>query len=235
MKFGMKKFSLVRIFSLRTLTLLFSIFTAFSLSSCSQAVQESEPAEETLTLRYAANELYNSTVWTEAIEVDRLTASVSSVEGISSKLTLSPLVVAAASPADSSKVFPELKDFGSLDTRLISPSLKIMLDSFSECICKYKDCDSLMVKKSLFSLALFYSDFNSIFSDTFDLNAEEVICFTSSILGQPLLSGSYYEVPVKFMSDQASMTLSVFCVEEFGQWKIDQIQIAAWEIFNGKK
>lgn len=263
--------------------LLFS-FTALSgfLLSCSNADQDAAPADETPTLRYTANSLYESTIWTEEIETDRLSTPVSSVSGISSKLNLSPLIVLAGTQPDSSRIFPTLSAFGSLDTTLISKSLRETLTSFSDCIAKNKDADSFFSKDSLYSLALFCSDFKRIFGDCFELDkieenvkkedsqasesktatgskdspdaesktaadtetpssenesaesekpVPEKSYFSSFVFGQPFLDGIYYEVPVKFFSDKASLTLSVFCFENAGVWKIDQVQIDDWEIF----
>ena len=245
----------VRLFSFCLLA-----FASLAFASCSSADSELSSADDTPTLRYTADRLYDSTVWTEELEFDRLTTKVSSVAGISAKLNLSPLIVAAKNPSEDSKIFPSLPSFGSLDTSLISKSLREMLTSFSETLAKNKDADSFFAKDSLFSLALFYNDFNRIFGDCFELNKveepaqnpseseqntpdgeasaaelEEKIpekqYFTSFVFGQPFLDGIFYEVPVKFFSEKATLTLSVFCFENSGVWKIDQIQIADWEIF----
>ena len=230
-----------------------------SFVSCANSIQENDSAEEVPTLRYTAEKLYEATVWTEEVEVDRLTAQVSAVEGISSRLNLSPLIVLASVLSEDSRIFPSLASFGSLDTTLISPSLREMLSSFSEAISYYKDADSFFIRENLYSLALFYTDFRRIFSTCFDLTEPEATesaeentgeksegeaqgeekkserletkCFSSFVLGQPFLDGVFYEVPVKFFSEKATLTLSVFCVENEGAWKVDQVQIADWEIF----
>ena len=59
----------------------------------------------------------------------------------------------------------------------------------------------------------------------------EIVFFTDYVLGEPFLDGIYYEVPVLLTGKKAGLTLSLFCFEEAGIWKIDQIQIADWEIF----
>ncbi|MCR4821585.1 MAG: hypothetical protein K5873_01780 [Treponema sp.] len=263
----MKSLKIGRRFTFRFFSLL--VFFPLFFISCADVEKESGPAEETLTLRYTANSLYDSTLWTEALEVDRLTSSVNSIPGISSKLNLTPLIVAAGVPAEDSVVFPNLKDFGSLDTTLIPSSLRKMLESFTDSLSKYMDADSFFSKDCLYSLALFYSDFKNIFGQCFQLdkkseeksqnpenslkkdgadnvedqeggeNPEEKTVleayFTSTVIGQPFLDGIYYQIPVKFLSDKAVMTLCLFCFEENGSWKIDQIQISDWEIFNGEK
>lgn len=254
-----------REFSLPTFRFI-SFFLLFSLAvlffSCSNAESGGALSDETPTLRSTAASLYDSTLWTEEIEFDRLSANVSKVEGISSKLNLSPLIVSACIPAQNSQVFPSLDSFGSLDTSLIPPSLRKMLTTFSETLSKNKDADSFFVKDNLYSLALFYNDFNRIFGECFGLDkiqeekndfpapssdgknaspsgegsaetesVHNVLYFTSFKLGQPFLDGIFYEVPVKFFSKKATLTLSVFCFEDAGAWKIDQIQISDWEIF----
>lgn len=252
---------------------LFSLLT-FTFLSCSNNDQENSVEDETPTLRYTANSLYESTIWTEAVELDRLTANISAVPGVSPRINLSPLAVLASKESFSKKVFPVLGSFGSLDTTLISKPLREMLASFSDSVSKNKPADSFMAKDCLYSLALFYSDFNKIFGECFELNkveepaekgaeaeektpvsenaegeakdkeesenpesaqaekkVEEKLYFTSYFLGQPFLDGVCYEVPVKFFSDKATLTLSVFCMENSGSWKIDQVQITDWEIF----
>ncbi len=254
-------FLLIRFFSF--------LVTAAFFFSCSSAVQESEQNEEKTTLRYTAESLYEATIWTEEIELDRLSSKVNSVGGISSKLNLTPLIVLASLPSESSRVYPTLKSFGSLDTTLIPKSLRTMLFSFSDNISKYKDADSFMAKESLYSLALFYTDFKKIFGECFELDKIETaltdeksdstekieenesadgsagktesqeeqaalpekLYFSSFKIGQPFLEGVHYQVPLKFFGDKACLTVCVFCFEESGLWKIDQIQITDWEIF----
>jgi len=251
------------------------VFLAFSLIlslvSCSNADQGAAIVDETPTLRYTATSLRESTIWTEEVEVDRLTSNISAVPGVSSHINLSPLIILACDPSYSNRIFPVLSGFGSLDTSLIPSALREMLVSFSDSISKGKDADSFMNKDALYSLSLFYIDFNKIFNDCFEIDkkkeeakkaaeakkaenaessessesseedseseeaVEETVYFGSYIFGQPFLDGVCYEVPVKFFGDKAAMTLCVFCVENSGSWKVDQIQLTDWEIMDGKK
>lgn len=226
---------------------LFLTLPVLQFLSCSNSAQDLVIEEDIPTLRYTADSLYNSTVWTEELEIDRLTSKVSSVAGVSSKLNLTPLILLAQKPSAFTPVFPVLDSFGSLDTTLISKSLREMLSSFAESVSVNSDADSFMSKDCLYSLSLFYSDFTRIFSGCFDFSDQAVSSaesdetqftkkhfFTSFVLGQPFVDGVSYEVPLKFFCDKATMTLSVFCVEQSGSWKIEQIQICDWEIINGK-
>ena len=229
----LRRFSLLR---LRGLLCMLLFLLAFF--SCSNPVQDAEEITANSTLRYSAESLYDATEWAEEIEFDRLTASVSSVEGISARLNLSPLIVLASVPSDSTRIFPNLEGFGSLDTTLISKRLREMLTSFCECIAANKEADKFMESNCLFSLALFYEDFERIFASCFDFSDEqdssETAYFDSFVLGEPFLDGVYYEVPVKFFGKKANLTLCVFCFEKSSAWKIDQIQIVDWEILDGK-
>lgn len=220
----------------RLLLTLHFIFLLFFFFACSNNLSENDGYDENSTLRYLANELDSATLWTEELEAERLTVSVSSVEGISARLNLSPLIVLASLPSDSSKIFPTLGSFGSLDTSLISKPLRSMLTSFSESIARNEDADSFFEKECLYSLAIFYSDFERIFSSCFDFNdSSKKPFFSKFVFGEPFLDGVYYEVPIKFFAPEATLTLCVFCFEKAGNWQIDQVQIADWEIFNGKK
>ncbi|MBQ4378878.1 MAG: hypothetical protein II821_06750 [Treponema sp.] len=252
----------------------FILLTALSLPvlfSCSNANQAGEAFDESDTLRFTAEKLYSATSWTEELETDRLTTGAGSVKGISSKLNLSPLIVAASVPSENSAVFPRLENFGSLDTSLIPSSLRTSLNSFCEAVSNNNDsaAETFFKKDSLYSLSLFYVDFKRIFDEPLgiseyekklaewqkeqgetqkkessekenkDENSDvknestkpEIVFFTDYVLGEPFLDGIYYEVPVLLTGKKAGLTLSLFCFEEAGIWKIDQIQIADWEIF----
>lgn len=238
----------------------FSFFALFFVCafffSCSNASQVEDIFDETDTLRYTAEKLYSATSWTESVETDRLTANISSVKGISNKLSLNPLTVSAAASSSENLIFPSYGSFGSLDTSLIPKSLKEMLISFCESISKNRDCDSYFKKENLYTLALFYVDFNRIFKNLLDLEPKqeqkspenssdssekseeslpeqknEVVFFSKYMIGEPFLDGIYYEVPVRLSNEKSWISLSLFCFEDSGQWKIDQIQISDWEIF----
>lgn len=254
---------------------IFSLLSFFACGnvflSCSNANQDTLLSDDSGTLRSTADSLYSATLWTEELELDRLNAKVSAVDGISSKLSLTPLIVAASVPAAGTEIFPQLGSFGSLDTTLIPKPLREMLTSFSDAISKNEDADRFFAKENLYSLALFYTDFFRIFSAPLDIdgfesqkkalteqknaetestenpesissetvavgppeNVDDLRLFTQFVLGQPFLDGRYYDVPVLLTSEKASLTLSVYCFEEAGSWKIDQIQIADWELFDG--
>ena len=230
--------------------------------SCANENQIDESFSEEDTLRFTAERLYTATNWTEEVEEGRLSASVSSVKGISRSLSLNPLIVAASTPENA--IFPNLSSFGSLDTTLIPDELRKTLNDFCNSISTSEDgqAENFFKKENIFTLALFYNDFKRIFEDCFKINEfekkladwqtemqknssensespdsqkkskkPELVFFTKNFLGQPFLDGIYYEVPAKLLGDKASLTISLFCFEESGIWKIDQIQISDWEIF----
>ena len=146
--------------------------------SCSNANQLNDTFDESDTLRYTAEKLYASTNWTEELETNRLSSNAATVDGISNKLSLTPLIVAASIPTEESSVFPLYGSFGSLDTTLISSSLRKTLISFCESFSSYKDesffnCESFFRSENLYSLSLFYLDFKNIFDDCFGISVLE--------------------------------------------------------------
>ena len=206
------------------------------LLSCSGSVPENDGAGDGQTLRHIAAGLEESVSWTAEIEPGRLTRSVSAVDGVSSRLNLSPVIMLASVPPDDSRVFPELENFGSLDTSLIPVALRSMLASFARSVCSNKDADSFMEEGCLYSLSLFYEDISRIFAGRQGSGAEGgAELFSSFRIGQPFLDGIHYEVPLKFFSDAASLTLRVFCSERDGSWRIGQIQIADWELADARR
>lgn len=219
----------------------------FLFFSCADGTKQNASDETPETLRYTVETLRDSVGWTEELEGGRLSKNISSYPGVSSQLRLAPLVVAAARVDDDERIFPSLEGFGSLDTTLIPGALRKMLCDFSDAFIQDRDADSFFRAGQTYSLALFYADFSRIFSDVlvhddgrtadFEKNedaqeeAGKDVLFNSYLFGQPFLSGTYYQVPVRYNGEKGSLTVFVYAAQFDSRWQIDQIQIDSWDIF----
>ncbi len=192
--------------------------------SCAISSEESSESEKVVTLRDEASSLESKVYWEKELEGDRLLRKIDKLDFVSTRLSLSPLVLSARTFQEGEKVYPVLDGFSSLDTSLIPQALNVMLKSFCERISRNEDADSFISKDCLYTLVLFYSDFERIFGG-------EKIIFDNYAIGEPFLDGVHYEVPLKFFGKKANLTICAYCFEKSGSWSIDQILITDWEIF----
>ncbi|MBQ7159063.1 MAG: hypothetical protein IJS09_06550 [Treponema sp.] len=246
----------------------FSLFvtaTFFAFVSCSNMQQEKRAEEDELTLREITVDMAKSIPWTGALEGDRLTAEIGTKDGISRGVALSPLsVLAGGEESDILPVYPFLKDFGSLDTTLLSDDVISVLDGFCAALSHGENADSFIASGCMYQLALFIRDMkldlpeetpaeNSAEKtadktkktdkpEDSDSDKEEkepekpkVTFFDSFFYGQPYATGTMYEVPVRFTGKERSADVLIFLVKEKSAWKIDELQILKSELANGGK
>ncbi len=132
---------------------------AFILFSCSNLQQEKRSEEDALSLKETAAARAMEIPWTGTLEGNRLTSEISTQSGISRSVPLTPLsMIAGGEESDVLPIFPFLKDFGSLDTSLLSEDVVKVLNGFCTAISKGQNADSYMAAECLYQLALFIRD-----------------------------------------------------------------------------
>lgn len=208
-------------------------------SACSDLQQGKRAEDDVPTLRALAQAMAESVPWTDELESDRLTATVSVADGVDRHVSLSPLsFLAGAAARNAPPVYPFLEGFGSLDTTRIVPAVKTVLDGFCDAVCRAENADSFMARGCLYQLALFYRDG--------DLNPPEASpdagpdekkpafsFFDTYFYGQPYVTGETYEVPMRFVGKNRSMDVLVFLLNESDAWKIDELRILRSEDADG--
>lgn len=253
---------------------LFAVTFTTAFFSCSNIQQGKRAEDDEQTLRELTAEMAADVLWTGELEADRLTATISSKEGIARGVALSPLsVIAGGEEHDVVPVYPFLADFGSLDTTLITPEVRDVLTSFCDAINKAQNADSYMASGCLYQLALFYEDMQLVKpeenadaptaesadsssaksdgssaktddspakSDSDALSAEKAdensfTFYDSYFYGQPYVTGTMYEIPVRFTGKERSADILIFLTKERNEWKIDELQILKAEQKNGGK
>ena len=226
--------------SLRSVTLTVSFAVCFlAVSACSDLQQGKRAEDDAQTLRALAQAMAESVPWTDELERDRLTATVSVADGVDRHVLLSPLsVLAGAAARKVPPVYPFLEGFGSLDTTLIVPDVKTVLDGFCDAVCRAENADSFMARGCLYQLALFYRDGDLVLPESSpDADSDEkkpaFSFFDTYFYGQPYVTGETYEVPVRFVGEKRSMDVLVFLLKEGDAWKIDELRILRAEDVDG--
>ncbi|MDE7228441.1 MAG: hypothetical protein K2N31_08985 [Treponemataceae bacterium] len=226
--------------SLRSVTLTVSFAVCFlAVSACSDLQQGKRAEDDAQTLRALAQAMAESVPWTDELERDRLTATVSVADGVDRHVLLSPLsFLAGAAARKVPPVYPFLEGFGSLDTTLIVPDVKTVLDGFCDAVCRAENADSFMARGCLYQLALFYRDGDLVLPESSpDADSDEkkpaFSFFDTYFYGQPYVTGETYEVPVRFVGEKRSMDVLVFLLKEGDAWKIDELRILRAEDVDG--
>ncbi len=233
------------------LQFLFSLFfISCMFFSCSNIQQEKRLDDDSLSLRELTAEMAKNIPWTGELEGNRLTAEIGTQAGISRSVNLSPLVMlVGGGDRDMLPVYPFLKDFGSLDTSLLSEDVSKVLDDFCRAVSHGQSADSFMAVGCLYQLALFIRDMQldlpekpaenaseNTSEKKSDTEAKETVSFFDSFFyGQPYATGSMYEVPVRFSGRERSADVLIFLSKENGSWKVDELQILQSEQKNGGK
>ena len=142
---------------------LLAILFVLAFASCSNIQQMKRAEDEEQTLRELTAEMAKKVPWTGTLEGDRLTSEIGTKEGIARGVTLSPLsVIVGGDESDILPVYPFLKDFGSLDTTLLSEDVEQTLDGFCNALRHAENADTYMAKDCLYQLALLIRDLNLV-------------------------------------------------------------------------
>lgn len=214
------------------------------LFSCSDS-SNTQVTQDSSSLKSIADQKFKQIEWTQALEGNRLTAGISSINTVEKRIQLSPTVVINSSYASSlPPVFPYLEGFGSLDISNFNSSVKTLAVKFSSAMCNGEIDSSLFEKDNIFEAALFENDLKNLwkteFSEDFPENKksedsqetesavqEIFILFDEYLFGEPFEMNSLYEVPVRFICKKSGSVdvMVYFFKDEEKSWKIDQLKI----------
>lgn len=212
----------------------FSVIFLFFFFACSKHSEAENQTENFETLKEEAESLNSKVVWTEELEQGRLSEKIKTPEGIKSKLNASILSVSAIKNDNAEYIYPDLKGFGSLNTKSIPSDLKSKIENFCDSFSKNQDLSSFSRSESLYNLALFYYDLNSylpefqnFFNDEKSSGKKTKKFFNIYTLGEPFIDGVNYDVPLRFSSKNKILTLETYWTSEDSEWMLDQIQVSS--------
>lgn len=166
-----------------------------------------------------------SAIWTGELEPKFLTETLESHDKVSKGINLSTEVLNVAD-SDSEKIYPQLKDFGSLDTESLSVSTQNVIKEFFDAVSSdIFSAENLMKNDSVFSLVFFADDLEKGFTGK-KQSDDETKLFTSYLIGNSFLSGSEVQVPVRLYNGKQYADITVFIDENDN--KISQLKIDRW-------
>lgn len=187
-----------------------TVFSFFLLTSCTHQSEQVSVVDETVSIRYAVKQVKNAVSWTAPVEPDALSEDSA---GLVNDIRFYPAAGFAVMTGRNA-VYPDLEEFGSLDTSEMSRKILSGLNDFL----------GQLSKKTL--------TFNSSF---FDKPYEGVvILYDASLLdeitgwkiGKPFISSgesALYEVPVQLTMGTHKINARIYLNPE--KTKLDEVVV----------
>ncbi len=199
-----------------------AITFVFFLVSCSNAQNIVLTSQED-TLRSALNDKSNKTIWTKEIEPDRLSVKLNSNISVINKDIISPQMLGSVKDLQSA-VYPEIKNFASLDCTTMNKTLLSTLDDFCKQLStSTENLESFFVSEYFFNYVFFKADFEEILSN-FKKGEEN---FDHYVICKAFESQDLTQVPIRLYNKKDFVDLSVYLTYHNG-YKITQIEVIRW-------
>ena len=201
----------------------FLLFTViFCLISCSNPQQLILTSEED-TLRNELKIKAENIKWTNEIEAELLTAKIDQPVNSSNKDYISPQMLSTIQELQKA-VYPELKNYASLDSSQMNTLLFSTVDKFCKELCKgteniYPYFDS----NYIFNYVFFKNDFEPVVKA---LKTKDYL-FEKYFICKAFESQELNQVPLRFYNSQDYIDLSVYLTYHNG-YKITQIEVIRW-------
>ena len=175
------------------------------------------------TLRNELQTKSEKTVWSNEIEPERLSSQLN--EGIYSenKEYITPQMLSSVKDLQTA-VYPELKDFASLDCSAMNSSLISTLNNFCKDLCKgTENLQTYFNSKYFFNYVFFKNDFEPYVKE---LKKGDVL-FERYLICKAFESKDLIQVPLRFYNNKDYIDLSVYLTYDNG-YKITQIEVIRW-------
>lgn len=199
-----------------------SLIFVFFLFSCSNAQINILTSQED-TLRSALNDKSNKTIWTKEIEADRLSVALNSNISVANKELISPQMLSSIKDLQGA-VYPEIKNFASLDCTSMNKSLLSTIDDFCKQLSvSSQNLESFFLSDYFFNYVFFKNDFEEILSN-FKKGEEN---FDSYLICKAFESQDLTQVPIRLYYQNNFVDLSVYLTYDNG-YKITQIEVIRW-------
>jgi len=214
----------------------FFVFCTFIFFSCSNGKINDVSQDEPLTIKQIVVQKDAAENWTKEIEQNLLSEPLENqiINGtvVQSSETFKAVYFAK------NPVFPDVKDFGSLDVSSLNAATLSCIKTFCNNVKnnKLEENGSLFDEKYIFNAVFFNNSIKTLWIDSFEeefpLNTEEKTynLFTAYIPGKPEYStnSSFAEVPVLFSSKNKKVYVKILVKPE-DEPKIYQAYVYKWE------
>ena len=194
----------------------------FVLASCSNPQQIILTSQED-TLRNEVEQKAGNIQWTNEIEPERLSSEINNRAQASQKEYITPQMLSSIKELQPA-VYPELKDFASLDCSAMNDSLLSMMNSFCKELCNgTENLASYFYTKYFFNYVFFKNDFEQVVEDL----KKDNILFDRYLICKAFEGEELVQVPVRFYNDKDYVDLSVYLTYHNG-YKVTQIEVIRW-------
>ena len=194
----------------------------FFLASCSNP-QGSVLTSQDDTLRSALQEKSNKTIWTKEIEAEKLKIKLNSDINIKNKELVSPQLLNSIKKLQPA-VFPQIKDFASLDTSSMNANLYSTITSFCDTLCLgLENLDTFFDNEYFYNFVFFKNDL--LQEGKFEKSKDKL--FDKYLICQSFEGQELIQVPLRFYREKEILDLSVYLTYH-GGYKVIQIEILGW-------
>ena len=213
--------------------LLLTVFFPLCFFSCSHSKELLDDADDLYTIKSLVSQIENQTVWADELEKDRLTRPVQEdVPYIPEGHTLTK-ENAKLSSILKSAVYPEFKDFGSLDISLIEykhlESAGNICSQLSE--WNQEKLFGFFSSNYRFNYIFFADELKKGWKDNFDVSfpeGEEIKLFDRWILGQAAILENLIQFPVRFYCNTGYVDVTLYMSPD-KENTLYNIKIERWE------
>ena len=198
--------------------------------SCNNTTETKLVYTESDTIKKSVKEKEQTITWTQELEEDRLSKRISR-----SSMQLGPDVpyskeVFKITNKNKKVVYPDLPDFGSLDTRNINSNLKEKLNNFCKSLSSenHSGADAFFSRKYIFNYVFFIKDLEEGWKSKFKQNFPDDELFTKWTFGEPFIGSEIMQIPVRFYSTCGIIDVTIF-LNSSGNNEFYQITIDRWK------
>ena len=175
------------------------------------------------TLRNELQGKTENTYWTDEIEAERLTAKYNQNINTDSREFITPQMLSSIKELQP-VVYPQIKDFASLDCSSMNTSLFSHMDQFCKELCKGTDnLSSFFNSKHFFNYVFFKNDFEEIAKE---IKGKDKL-FDRYLICKGFENQDLAQVPVRFYNNKDYVDLSVYLTYDNG-YRITQIEVIRW-------
>ena len=220
--------------------LIFSLFIfSTALISCKNTSETKLVYTESDTIKKSVKEKEKDITWTQEIEPKRLTEKITrSSMKLGSDVAYTKDLF-KISNTNKAPVYPELSDFGSLDTRNLKSSVKDKLNNFCKSLSSnnHSGADSYFSRKYIFNYVFFVNELESEWKNNFgkeyprevkEEKTDESGIFTKWTFGEPFIGSEIMQIPVRFYATCGIIDITVY-LNSSGNNEIYQITIDRWK------
>ena len=211
-----------------------SAIILLSTAACKNTSETKLVYNDNDTIKQAVKEKEQSITWTQELEKERLSQTINrnSIE-LGLEVPYSKEIF-KISKTNQEPVYPELDDFGSLDTRNIRPSIKDKMNNFCSCLSSenHSGADAYFSRKYIFNYVFFIKDLEEGWKNNFEENYPAKIdtdgLFTKWTFGEPFIGSEIMQIPVRFYTTCGIIDVTVF-LNSSGNNEFYQITINRWK------